>query len=233
MRIRNRIKISMKQCIESNRRWWIFIWKKISHLSISAFFVSLCFLHICAHTKRQKTNEEKSRSDLKCLLVRSSIYAAKREENWSWRQKNTSSSIERERREKKMVRKNSEAFFYFFSCFAFACACACCVKRAITRRKEKNEIPRKKCGYQRERKLYGNCVTFYGASALDLRKYCSVSWNILEVLDFVFHRKKNFVLQSRTNLVLQHRSFLFIKLVIKTNLLGILNSFSLIFVYNS
>lgn len=99
--------------------------KKKSHLSISAFFVSLCFLHICAHTKRQKTSEEKSRSDLKCLLVHSSIYAAKREENWSWRQKNTSSSIERERREKKMVRKNSEAFFLFLFMFCF-CLCLLC-----------------------------------------------------------------------------------------------------------
>ena len=173
--------------------------KKKSHLSISAFFVSLCFLHICAHTKRQKTSEEKSRSDLKCLLVHSSIYAAKREENWSWRQKKHKQLHRAGKAREENGKKEQWSIFYFFSCFAFACAC--CVKREITRRKEKNEIPRKKCGYQRERKLYGNCVTFYGASALDLRKYCfvemldetiiSVYWLSLKVLDLILDKLKN------------------------------------------
>lgn len=58
--------------------------KNIPSSISSCLWVSL---HTCAHTKRQKTSEEKSRSDLKCLLVHSSIYAAKREENRNRRQK--------------------------------------------------------------------------------------------------------------------------------------------------
>lgn len=149
----------MKHCIESNRRWWIFIRKKNP---IFDFFhlvrVSVFLTHLRAHKTGRKQARKKSRSDQNAFLFILSIYAAKREENWSWRQKNTSSTIKR----------RTVKHFYFFLCFAFACAC--CVKRAITRRKkEKNEkyLVKKNVEAGRERRLYGNCVTFYGMDALD------------------------------------------------------------------
>lgn len=157
----------MKQCIESNRRWWIFIRKKNPIFDFCLLRVSV-FLYILVRTQNgQKTSEEKSRSDLNVFLFILRFMLLEREENQSRRQKKNSKQLHRAGKGENKVRK--EAFLYFFSCFAFACAC--CVKRAITRRKEKNEISRKKCGWRRERRLYGNCVTFYGI-ALDLSSHC-------------------------------------------------------------
>lgn len=112
--------------------------------------VSVFLTHLRAHkTAENKRGKIKKRP--KCLLIHSSIYAAKREENWSWRQKHKQHHRAGER-EKKV--KRTVKHFYFFSCFAFACAC--CVKRAITRRKEKNEKYLVKKNVETEEK--GDCT---------------------------------------------------------------------------